>query len=569
MTTWTKVTLTAGRRAIGWLAISIAASLTLVVVELGISVCLQVFLKMIGLLKPEAAVTGFFGGEFWTPSKLAAGLCLLALVRSITLFLVGQSGNISMETITARLRRLAIWETLLAGNKASIPAAAVNARVGDLANKAAQFCYSGSSLIASGVQATAFAIVMLVTAKGETFIAMFGLGLLGLFVIRLNRITRRVTSTGPRELRVMTDGIERVARNLTLVRVLRTETIEHRRLTTAIDTYARHMIHAAYLGNFAGALTPFCGILLIIVIVVSSQGVLHTPGLTLLSFSYLFMRFVQTLSMAVQHYSTCNTMWPSFEDSLEYVGRFQARDIESAMLAGPPATGRAVERAFSTGGAPPAIEIEDVTFAYPGSGSPVLQNISTRVEPGSQLAIVGPSGCGKSTLLGLMLGLFEPTEGTIRLAGQNPTSYFGTPGMRVGYVGAEAFLVAGTIRENLRYGLSVNADDNDLWDSLSAAQLRGTVESLPGQLEYMIHEDGSGLSAGQKQRLCLARALLGKPQLLVLDEVSANLDTDTEQAIAESLRHLRGPCTTILVSHRSGILAYADRVIDLEASNSA
>jgi ATP-binding cassette subfamily B protein len=95
------------------------------------------------------------------------------------------------------------------------------------------------------------------------------------------------------------------------------------------------------------------------------------------------------------------------------------------------------------------------------------------------------------------------------------------------------------------------------------------VEELPGRLEYTIAEDGSGLSAGQKQRLCLARALLSRPHLLVLDEVSANLDTDTEHAIAETLKKLRGTCTTILVSHRKGIFRYADRVVALDTANAA
>jgi ABC-type multidrug transport system fused ATPase/permease subunit len=392
--------------------------------------------------------------------------------------------------------------------------------------------------------------------------------LLALLVLRLNRITRRVSAHVPVELRVLTEGIERVARNMTLVRVLRTEKIEHRRLATAIDAYARHLVHAAYLANFSGSLTPFVGILLIIVIVAASQGLVHTPAITLLSFLYLFVRFVQTLTNVVAQFSMCNTMWPSFKDSLEYVARFHADEIDAAMKMDEALVGRAVERAPSEGGEPPAIEVRSVSFAYRGSTAEVLRDVSAEVSSGSQLAIVGPSGCGKSTLLGLVLGLFEPTAGTIGIGGRTPADYFRDPKVRVGYVGAEAFLVAGTIRENLRYGLSTKADDEDLWAALADAQLRTTVEELPGRLDYPIAEDGSGLSAGQKQRLCLARALLGRPHLLVLDEVSANLDTDTERAIAESLKALRGKCTTILVSHRKGILTYADRIIDLEAVNS-
>ncbi len=545
------------------------ASVALVAVELGISIFLQLFLRVIGLLNQEVQTAALFGSRLFTPAQLAGSLCALALVRSIMIFLVGQSGNISMDTITARLRRIAVWETLLHPAKVSIPASAVNARVGDLAFKSSQFCQAASTLIASIVQTVALFTVMFLTARVETLVALAGLALLGLFVVRLNRITRRVSANVPRELRVLTEGIERVARNTTLVRILRTEKIEHRRLSTAIDAYARHLIHAAYLGNFGGALTPFVGILLIIVIVAASQGIVHTPAITLLSFLYLFVRFVQTISTAVLHFSTCNSTWPSFKDSLDYVATFSIDQVEAAMVENEPLVGRAVEKQASAGGAPPSVEIRSVSYAYPGAHGHVFAGVSADVEKGSQLAIIGPSGCGKSTLLGLVLGLFEPSAGTVRIGGRSPVEFFADPAVRVGYVGAEAFLVAGTIRENLRYGLAVHAEDADLWAALSEAQLRSTVEELPGGLSYAIAEDGSGLSAGQKQRLCLARALLGRPHVLVLDEVSANLDSETEGAIAESLKHLRGKCTTILVSHRAGILKYADHTISLESGTSS
>jgi ATP-binding cassette subfamily B protein len=119
------------------------------------------------------------------------------------------------------------------------------------------------------------------------------------------------------------------------------------------------------------------------------------------------------------------------------------------------------------------------------------------------------------------------------------------------------------VRDNLRYGLQHDVEDASLWEALDRAQLRRVVERLPGGLDYAISEDGSGLSAGQKQRLCLARALLTKPLVLVLDEVSANLDVETERALAESLRDVRGTSTTIVVSHRKEFIKYADETLDL------
>ena len=129
---------------------------------------------------------------------------------------------------------------------------------------------------------------------------------------------------------------------------------------------------------------------------------------------------------------------------------------------------------------------------------------------------------------------------------------------RYSFLGADPFLLAGSVRENLSYGATHELDDEALWSALDAARVREAISALPTGLDHPIGEDGSGLSAGQKQRLCLARALLMRPSILVLDEVSANLDEATEAQLAETLRGLRGSVTVFLVSHRPGILVHAD-----------
>jgi ABC-type multidrug transport system fused ATPase/permease subunit len=557
----------AGRRAVAWLTAAAAAAVALAIVELGLSVFLQLFLKRLGILNQDVETSRWFGGGVWSAAGLAVGLCVLAVVRSGGQFAVGQSAVISMEVISARLRRLALWEMLLRPSRRLVPAASVNARVGDLAGKATQFCFAASLVVSSGVQAAALACVMFVVASGETVVALVGLGILGGLVLRVGQMMRRVVASVPSHLRVLAEGIERVARNMVLVRILRTQRLEHRGLVTSVDSYERFLVHAGYLGSLVGALTPFAGVVLILVIVGASQRVFHTPGITLLSFLYLFVRFVQAVSSAVSQFGTCNATWPSFKDNLDYVGSFAPAEVDAAMGAGRGSAG-AVDRRLSTGGRAPAINVHGLTFAYPGAPDEVLRDISVDVPEGSQLAIVGPSGCGKSTLLALVLGLQDPTRGEVRVDGRTPADFFDDPEVRVGYVGAEAFLIAGSIRENLRYGVATTAGDDALWTALEHARLRATVEALPGGLDYPIAEDGSGLSAGQKQRLCLARALVNEPHVLVLDEASANLDAATEREVAASLRTLRGVCTTIVVSHREGILEFADQTVVLAKPSS-
>lgn len=550
-----------GRRSIVWLTVTVVASLVLAAVELSISIVLQLFLKSVGVLGSEIRLP--LGDFIQSAGALAFALVVIALVRSACQFLVAQASCISMETINARLRRLAVWQMLLRPSDRFVSAASMNARVGDFAVKTSVFFYYAINITCSGIQAVALVPIMFVAARGEAMIAAGGLLVVGLFVLGLNRATRQASASVPAELRVLTEGIAHVARNALLVRVLRTQDLEHRRLATSIDAYAKHLIHAGFLGSLSAVVPPFAGILLILGIVAVSQRVFHTHGVTLLAFLYLFIRFVTVVANVAGLSAIAAPNWPMVRDSLDYVSGFRRDEIEAAMHVGEALVGRAVERPVSREGQAPSIELAAVSFAYPGSTTEVLRDLSIEISAGSQFGIVGPSGCGKSTLLALVLGILQPTRGAVRVRGRSPTEVFGDTKTRVGYVGADPFLVAGTIRENLRYGLSREATDADLLEALALAHLRDTVEALPRGLDHVVTAEGVGLSAGQKQRLCLARALLNEPHVLVLDEMSANLDVDIEAEIAESLKSLRGKSTTIIVSHRRGILKYADRVMAL------
>jgi ATP-binding cassette subfamily C protein len=135
--------------------------------------------------------------------------------------------------------------------------------------------------------------------------------------------------------------------------------------------------------------------------------------------------------------------------------------------------------------------------------------------------------------------------------------------MAVGYVGPEPFLLDGSIRDNLLYGFRSEPDEGMLWEALELAHIDHVVREAEGQLDAPMTADGSGFSAGEKQRFALARALLRKPALLILDEASANLDAATEKQIVATLRQLKGRTTILIVSHREGLLEHVSECIRL------
>jgi ABC-type multidrug transport system fused ATPase/permease subunit len=564
-----------GRTGLSALLVGVLGSVAIGVIDVVIALFLQLFLQRIGVVTQVVPLPGPLRGYALSAAGLAWGLIAIAFARSLGQYLTTRGGFVAFETMNAQLRRLAIHEMLLEQERGFVPAALVNARIGETFPKAAQCCFFGAPLVASLAQGVVLAAVMTAAAWRESLLAVAGLAIVGVAVLSINWRTRAVVAQMPKEQYALTQGIERVARNLLLIRVLRTETQEHARFAQSVRAYELSSTRAHELTATASNLTPFFAMVLLLGVVVASQQVLHTPGLALLSFLYLFIRFAQSIAASVQTYSLFNQYLPQLHEALAYASGFSDREADAA-LAEPGATPRrpgvpddANAKVDATDPLGPALRLQGVSYAYPASERNAVSGVSSTIPAGSQFAIVGPSGSGKSTVLGLLLGIMRPSRGSIDIAGRTPEDYFRDPAVRVGYVGAEPFLVAGSVRDNICYGVARPIDEDEIRLALDRAHLRAVVDELPGGLAYPIAEDGSGLSAGQKQRLCLARALLNRPHVLVLDEVSANLDTATESEIAESLRALRGRCTTILVSHRSAILKYADLVLELPVAANA
>jgi ATP-binding cassette subfamily B protein len=209
------------------------------------------------------------------------------------------------------------------------------------------------------------------------------------------------------------------------------------------------------------------------------------------------------------------------------------------------------------------IRFEDVWFTYPGTPRPVLRGINLEVRPGETLAIVGATGSGKSTLVSLVPRIIDVGSGRVRLDGRDiRDSTVDSLRSVIGVAFEEAGLFSMSVRENLTLGRP-DATDDDIREALAIAQADFVYE-LPWKLDTRIGEQGLSLSGGQRQRLALARAVLGKPRVLVLDDPLSALDVHTEELVEEALRRILVGTTALLVVHRPSTVALADRVALLQ-----
>lgn len=212
----------------------------------------------------------------------------------------------------------------------------------------------------------------------------------------------------------------------------------------------------------------------------------------------------------------------------------------------------------------PVIQFDRVDFSYPNSKKQIFQDFSIRIRKGEIVSIVGPSGSGKTSFADLVLGQLEPDSGSVLVSGLHPKEAQRLYPGAIAYVPQEIYLFEGSIIENILLGLdTVHVKENLIWDALRLAEIKDWVKSLEQGFDYQVKENGSNISGGQRQRIGLARALLTRPKLLILDEATSSLDKITEIEVAKTISNLKGRATVISIAHRPAMINMSSRVIDI------
>ena len=239
----------------------------------------------------------------------------------------------------------------------------------------------------------------------------------------------------------------------------------------------------------------------------------------------------------------------------------QVLDTKSSMVSG--------ADALPDGAGEAELEFRHVSFRYPQAGADALTDISFCAAPGETIGVIGGTGSGKSTLANLIPRFYDATDGQVLVRGEDvKTLQLQALRTRIGVVPQKALLFSGTIRENLHWG-NADASDEALWDALRAAQADGVVQDKKGQLDAAVEPGGRNFSGGQRQRLTIARALVRRPELLILDDSASALDFATDAALRKALSKLPWKPTVVLISQRVSSIRHADKIVVLDDGHMA
>lgn len=248
--------------------------------------------------------------------------------------------------------------------------------------------------------------------------------------------------------------------------------------------------------------------------------------------------------------------------SAAYETLYLVKDLEQNDSAG---FGKEEKEALSRKKFESELTLSHITFCYESRKLKVIDDLNLTIKKGMSVAFIGSSGAGKTTLADIILDLLKPQSGKILMDGIDIEDLGGRWNQIIGYVPQSIYMTDSTIRRNIAFGIDEeDIDDDRVWHALEMAQMKEFVEHLPIQLDSMVGEWGVQFSGGQKQRIAIARALYGNPDILILDEATAALDTETETAVMEAIDALQGIKTLIIVAHRLTTIRNCDKIYEIK-----
>jgi len=363
--------------------------------------------------------------------------------------------------------------------------------------------------------------------------------------------------TMPMYRRVQTslDGVTSATRqNLTGVRVLRAFCKEDAEVSAFEQSTQQLTNRQLFAGRISALMNPVTYVIINLAVVILVQvgavkvesGIL-TQGLVIALYNYMSQILVELIKMA----NLIITMTKAFACANRVA---RVLELEPSQESG----SRPAEALEGY------VEFQDVTAKYAGAGQASLEHITFSAKPGQTIGIIGGTGSGKTTLVNLIPRLYDAVQGRVLLDGIAAEEYdLDSLRWKIGVVPQKAVLFQGTIRQNLLWG-NEDATDDELWAALETAQAREVVKDKEGELDAPVEQGGVNFSGGQRQRLTIARALVRKPKILILDDSASALDYATDARLRMAIRGMENPPTTFLVSQRAASVRFADEILVLD-----
>lgn len=355
------------------------------------------------------------------------------------------------------------------------------------------------------------------------------------------------------ETAVFTGNVQQTLGEIRLMKASTAEKDEEAKGISGIDKLLGYGLKEARVFALIAPLMQFV-IMLVIVVIIAYGGMRVASGEMSTGTLVAFLLYLFQIIMPITTFAMFFTQLQKAKGATERIIDILEVPLENGQ--------DGIEKDISN----EVIEVSNVSFSYT-EDEPVIDGISFRANPGEMIAFAGPSGGGKTTVFGLLERFYEPTVGEIRIGG-TPVPAISIQSWRsqIGYVAQESAMMAGTIRENLTYGLDnrENITDDRLWEVVGMAYADQFIKAFTKGLDTEVGERGVKLSGGQRQRIAIARAFLRDPKILMMDEATASLDSQSEGVVQQALSRLMEGRTTFVIAHRLSTIVDADQIIFIE-----
>lgn len=535
-----------GRRAMGYGTFGVFAGFLSLSLDLALATMLQRFFMSTGLIAPGNVMP--LDMELRSPSIEGGILILVAACRAALIWLNGYIAGLCQVSVEVEKRRsLAAWSIHQGGQETGY----IMSLFSDIIIGAAASIGNIFYIIARFIMAAGIFIAMAFYSLQLTMSVVALIFVLAPLQWGIDRVISRHSKFIQSSLANAVSLLARAIKNNLFISLHNLADSESKHVQTAVDVYGHSSVRYYSLSSLRAVIPQVLGVFAVVCIAVQGSSYFAGNPASMVAYLYMVLRFFQLLSDVARVSGNLRLNYPR----IAILYAWWKQNIESLQTSASSAQNE--ERSLI------GWQGRHISYIWPNGHATAIRDMNFDIKPGSITLISGPSGAGKTTLFNILLGLLQPSQGSISIvnaAGESaPVS--GRVPYCVSYVGPDPFLVAGTIRDQLLIG-NVPHEDNILADILRRVQA-DFVFGFKDGLDHKLTEQGLGLSAGQKQRLALARALLRRPSILLLDEATANLDEQTERLIIDLVNSLRGQMSILVISHRPHQRLQVDNTINL------